>query len=295
MGYGLETFSLLKMLAHEGLLPKVKRVIDLGSQEIHFSKSDRENHHSRSIIREFILTLGGPDLPNEELDALANRASVGELFKILDIEYKPLDSNGWYGDPFDFNLDKVSHGDSAAYCLTINSGTTEHLLDQENAFRIAHDLTRVGGLMIHSVPFIGFIDHGFFNYNPNLFSQMALSNSYELIGMWVSAGGSLFEWNEYSAKNFSYLGYLSLSGGGLLLNCVFKKAYEGDYCIPFQQGYDAMIDSRILERYQVNVDGQLLDGVESRQILEQDNLRYVSGKTLARELVKRLIRKIRSG
>lgn len=295
MGYGISTFSVLKMLAIEGRFSEIKQVVDLGAQDIHFSEGDKASHPFRAIIRELCLALDGPDLSNEELDSLAARAPARELFERLNIRYKSLDSNAWYGDPFDFNFDEVSEEDREAYCVTINAGTTEHLFDQENAFRIAHDLTRVGGLMIHSVPFIGNIDHGFFNYNPNLFSQLALQNSYELLGMWVSGRGEeLFEWNEHSAGHFSYLGYISSpsKGGGLVLTCVMRKIHMGDFCIPFQKSYERMVESEIIKRYQVNVDGQMVNGAESRQIRENENLRYISGRALVRELGKRFMRRL---
>ena len=295
MGYGIATISVLKMLAIEGRLPEIKQVVDLGAQDIHFSESDKDSHPFRAIIRELCLVLDGPDLSNEEVDSLAARAPARDLFERLNIRYKSLDSNAWYGDPFDFNFDKVLEEDREAYCLTMNAGTTEHLFDQENAFRIAHDLTRVGGLMIHGVPFIGNIDHGFFNYNPNLFSQLASQNSYELVGMWVSGRGQeLLEWNEHSAKHFSYLGYISSpsNGGGLSLTCVMRKIHTGDFCIPFQKGYERMVESEIVKRYQVNVDGQMVNGAESRQIRENENLRFISGRALVRELGKRFMRRI---
>ena len=167
MGYGISTFSVLKMLAIEGRLSEIKQVVDLGAQDIHFSEGDKVSHPFRAIIRELCLVLDGPDLSNEEVDSLAARAPARDLFERLNIRYKSLDTNARYGEPFDLNFDQVSDEDRGAYCLTMNSGTTEHLFDQENAFRVAHDLTRVGGLMIHSVPFVGNIDHGFFNYNLN--------------------------------------------------------------------------------------------------------------------------------
>ena len=295
MGYGISSFAVLKMLAIDGSLSDIKQVVDLGAQEIHMSEGDQISHPFRTIIRELCLTLGGPDLSSEEVDSLAARASAGDLFERLNIRYKSLDTNAWYGEPFDLNFDKVSDEDRGAYCLTMNAGTTEHLFDQENAFRVAHDLTRVGGLMIHSVPFVGNIDHGLFNYNPNLFSQLALQNSYELLGMWVTGHGEeLFEWNEHSARHFSYLGYICSpnNGGGLFLTCVLRKVHAGDFCIPFQASYEHMVEIGALERYQVNFDGKMISAAEMRQIHEKENLRYLSGRALMRELGKRFMRRI---
>ena len=74
MGYGISTFSVLKMLAIEGRFSEIKQVVDLGAQDIHFSEGDKASHPFRAIIRELCLALDGPDLSHEELDSLAARA-----------------------------------------------------------------------------------------------------------------------------------------------------------------------------------------------------------------------------
>ena len=38
--------------------------------------------------------------------------------------------------------------------------------------------------MLHIVPFEGNFNHGFFNYNPVLFYDLAIYNNYEIIGFW---------------------------------------------------------------------------------------------------------------
>ena len=59
MGYGIGTFKVLHAMACEDRLPQLKRVIDLGAQEIHFSKGDCLSHPYRSIIGELSEQLGG--------------------------------------------------------------------------------------------------------------------------------------------------------------------------------------------------------------------------------------------
>ena len=50
--------------------------------------------------------------------------------------------------------------------LVVNAGTTEHVVNQDNAFRVMHDLTKVGGVMMHEVPAGGMLTHGVVGYNP---------------------------------------------------------------------------------------------------------------------------------
>ena len=67
------------------------------------------------------------------------------------------------------------------YDLVTNFGTTEHVANQLNAMKIIHDLTAVGGVMIHNVPLQGFMNHGLVNYNMKFFWMLARSNGYEWV------------------------------------------------------------------------------------------------------------------
>src|SRR5215208_6394289 len=79
----------------------------------------------------------------------------------------------------------------AKYGMTTNHGTTEHLLNQYNAFKMIHDFTAPGGLMLHALPFTVHLEHGFFNYQPNLFEALARFNSYKTLGVWVGPDWTL--------------------------------------------------------------------------------------------------------
>ena len=63
--------------------------------------------------------------------------------------------------------------------LVINNGTSEHVFDQANVFRIMHDHTRPGGFMMHWVPCLGWIDHGLYNVQPGFFFDLSRANGYE--------------------------------------------------------------------------------------------------------------------
>ena len=76
-------------------------------------------------------------------------------------------------------IDQVPEGCRGKYRLVTNYGTTEHVANQLNAFKIIHDLTAVGGLMVHSVPAQGMFCHGLVNYNPKFFWMLARSNGYK--------------------------------------------------------------------------------------------------------------------
>jgi len=67
--------------------------------------------------------------------------------------------------------------------LVTNFGTSEHVFDQAQLLETCHRLCAVGGLMVHVVPMAGDLNHGFFNYQPGLFVDLASTNSYQIVAL----------------------------------------------------------------------------------------------------------------
>jgi hypothetical protein len=65
----------------------------------------------------------------------------------------------------------------------VNFGTTEHVANQLNAFKLIHDLAAKGCIMVHTLPSHGQFNHGLVNYNPKFFWMLARSNGYRLLHM----------------------------------------------------------------------------------------------------------------
>lgn len=97
--------------------------------------------------------------------------------------YEAIDINSRFGSHvMDLNLDLARHyGFSRRYDLVVNVGTSEHIFDQAAVLRNAHNLAADGGLMLHIVPFTGYTNHGFYNYQPNLFYDLAAANGYAIV------------------------------------------------------------------------------------------------------------------
>ncbi|PIW30966.1 MAG: hypothetical protein COW30_00675 [Rhodospirillales bacterium CG15_BIG_FIL_POST_REV_8_21_14_020_66_15] len=292
MGYSVEIMALFQSMHGQGLFKDVRRVVDLGSQELHFAKQDVTNHAYRQIIARTVAAMGGPEISDAKLEALSNRSSAKAFYDLLDIEYTALDADGWYGKPFDINLDDIEETDRGAYCLCVNAGTTEHLIDQNNAFRIIHRLTRSGGLMLHALPFLGSIDHGFFNYNPNLFWSLARFNSYEMLGIWINPAGTaaLIPWN---AEMAAHLKAPIDPGSGISLWCLMRKEHDLEYCVPFQAGYEEAQAESNLARYNYAIDGRLMSGIDAYRISKsQQSIQTIPGRALLSELKRRILNRI---
>ncbi len=136
----------------------------LGSQEI---------HEPEEKIREFALRSGCADLARD----LSVRSLFRERYSVTD--YCDCDLNNKADLALDFG--KPLPAEFAGTAMTVlNSGTIEHIFDVGRAFRNIHELTCVGGAIIHCAPLTWF-EHGYFNFNPRLFSEIAAVNGYRLL------------------------------------------------------------------------------------------------------------------
>jgi hypothetical protein len=129
-----------------------------------------------------------------ELEHLAEDAPVSrDFWNWLGFEYASVDIDGSPGSiPLDLNYDSVPSAALGKYPLVTNFGTTEHVANQLNAFKIIHDLAAPGDVMVHHLPMQGMLNHGLVNYNPKFFWMLARSNGYRLVYMDVIASTSYY-------------------------------------------------------------------------------------------------------
>jgi len=101
--------------------------------------------------------------------------------------YDSIDVNDTYGSRvMDLNRDlHLRYGFDRVFSLVTNNGTGEHIFDQRSIFQNVHSLTDVGGVQVHVLPFLNYVNHGFFSFHPNLFHALARANRYRLIALGV--------------------------------------------------------------------------------------------------------------
>lgn len=73
------------------------------------------------------------------------------------------------------------------YDCVINNGTSEHVFDQANVFKIIHEHTRAGGIMVHFTPCLGWANHGLYNVQPGFFFDLAAANGYDILLVTLSS------------------------------------------------------------------------------------------------------------
>lgn len=141
----------------------------------------------------------------------------------------------------DLNLDFEKHYSfTEKFNLVTNAGTGEHIFNQYTVFNNMHNVTKKDGIMIHVLPSFGWIDHGFYNFQPNLFKDLAKENSYTLIDLY-------FTQRNTRVKNLN-------RNEDALVVCILQKNNVEEFRIPQQGVYsgDNIETDEISSRYRNN-------------------------------------------
>lgn len=130
------------------------------------------------------------ELGNQRFTAPGKHDSTADFYKSLGFEsYLALDVNTDMGAKV-VDLNKPIRGHHydliGKFDLVTNNGTGEHIFNQDAVFENIHDLCKVGGAMLHILPVGPWVNHGFFNYNPILFRDLAAANGYEWLFLWLA-------------------------------------------------------------------------------------------------------------
>jgi len=187
VGMGASTLPLLMALKRRGFIPNGSAVIEIGAQQLDESfvaaKAD-----IAATGRFFGVTDPPPPFawtgPRSDTNVLAGAPLAREFWTWLGLSYASIDIDGSPGSiPLDLNYDEVPTEFIGKYDVVTNFGTTEHVANQLQCFKIAHDLATPGGLMLHVLPASGGLNHGLVSYNPKFFWMLGRSNGYKIAFM----------------------------------------------------------------------------------------------------------------
>jgi hypothetical protein len=123
-----------------------------------------------------------------EVGSIHSRLS--EIIDLSNVEYTSFDvCPGLRTEILDLNRQDLPERYREYFDVILNFGTTEHVFNQYNSYRVMHDALSSRGVFFHQVPTVGYVDHGYFCYHPLFFKDLALANDYEILDMWYSASG----------------------------------------------------------------------------------------------------------
>ena len=194
-------FQYLTRMCEAGLLSKNTRVLDIGCSNLYRATAAG----TQAFLERFGVT---DELFAKEFEqtSFAKNAFVGELLEKCGIHYQSLDVKADFNTiVFDLNNDRLPRRLRGSFDLVLNFGTTEHVFNQANAFRVIHEATRPIGFIYHQLPVAGFCDHCYFLYTGRFFFDLAGYNSYRIIDCWYEQGGS----SKLSTSAFNYQKHFS--------------------------------------------------------------------------------------
>jgi SAM-dependent methyltransferase len=165
--------------------------LDIGAAHVH--------HASVEDILFFFTKYGKRPLDGRlraKADDLARRSEakpgipitlMSEILEETTVDYLAFDViHGPHTRIFDLNFEQLPRRWVGRFDIVCNFGTTEHVFGQYNAFKVIHDALKPGGYVYHQLPATGFFDHGYVNYNPRTFSELAAANDYEIVEFFFS-------------------------------------------------------------------------------------------------------------
>ena len=109
---------------------------------------------------------------------------LAKVFYRALLDYRRIVAIDLHGTPAALRID-LNHPVTfkEQFDMLVNSGTGEHVFNVFQFFKTCHEVTRPGGIMFHSMPFSGWVEHGFYNFNPTFYWDLAAANGYRVAAM----------------------------------------------------------------------------------------------------------------
>lgn len=188
-------FRYLEYMSKKGYLGDGNiSILDIGTQNLLFLEEER--------AVKFVSDMRSSPLASDDIEAIKRlcyfstprpgerTAYVSELLELTDIQYVSFDvAPGLSTEILDLNFETLPRKYKNYFDLVINCGTLEHIINQHNCLNTIHDALKVNGVWFDQPPSIGFMNHGYFNYNPLFYRDLSAANDYELIDLWFSPAG----------------------------------------------------------------------------------------------------------
>lgn len=248
-------YSLVRRLAKQGLLAKTPKILELGQSNWYGDVP------FESLLSDIDIFAADPEA------AAALKAKAVELgktqgqhwlFGLADVfwqtflgphSYTAIDLDGIDDRALKYDLNEPVPIDDS-FDIVCNFGTAEHVFNTYQVFKTVHDLTKTGGWMLHGLPFQGWIDHGFYNIQPTLFFDLAVTNGY---------GKGAFLYAEISPPNLvqivgretvHQLAEQGKIGANAMLFTALRKMDDSPFKAPMQAYYDRRLDKQSAKRWE---------------------------------------------
>ncbi len=194
MGYGSTAhFDLIESLLAQrrrSLGPaECLRICELGDQTIQVSKEAADSLHAFAARNHTPGSASDFAQLRRRLDEhVGGQMHVRDVFVAAGYDYVSIDVNEEGGARFvDLNYWPNEAAALGKFDVVTNFGTTEHVANQASAFATVHHLLSPGGVAIHHVPMVHYLNHALVNLTPRFLSSLATLNDYTVMSTYVQS------------------------------------------------------------------------------------------------------------
>lgn len=229
-------YHILEALRKGGLLPRRPAVLELGEAEWYGELAtlidDVVPDAARRAELKKRLAAVRPDDPYRAWH-------LAKLFYAAFLDYRELVAIDFHGTPQARPIDLNQPANlGQRFEVVIDGGTAEHVFNVAQFFRTCHEVTAPGGLMLHHNPFRGWLEHGFYNFNPTFYWDVAAANRYEVLMLVYTEVQPMRIEQLFSREKIVEMGRAGELGANAMLYAVYRKpATEAPFALPRQAYY----------------------------------------------------------
>ncbi len=241
MAIGIVEYSMIRSLRVQGALPVGGNLLEIGQAnwfgnvELNQLAEDIAEFapgHRREALASKLRDISD-DGPPKHMFALA------KMFWETFLQPASMTAIDLGGDEQAHKLDLNQPVDlGSQFDVVSNLGTAEHVFNVAQLFKTIHEHTLPNGLMIHVMPFTGWIDHGFFNFHPTFYWDLAAANRYAVM---LTVYGELRPPKMLHVPNREAIPAMLQKGeigpNSLLYVVLKKNAEETEFAVPMQGYY----------------------------------------------------------
>ena len=193
------------------------------------------------------------------LDGKPDIKNVPDFYGMLGFtRYESIDLDNKATLQTDLNKPQIPEEWAGAFDLVTNNGTGEHIFNQAAIFEVMHVLCKAGGMMIHVVPWINWLNHGFYNLHPRIFGDVADANGYKIEFMWSNDRDDQSRDNEISLEETKVP---PPQAKNIVLAVCMRKQSDGEFAIPIQGKYRYLARGTAVSQSAGRVADAVVDGL----------------------------------
>lgn len=249
---GIE-YNLFKLLREQNVMPPGGDVLELGEANWYGDVDVR-------LLGQDIYRFVSEERRQEvfrHLDEIVVAKRQGMLFEIAKIFWltflqpRSITAIDFHGTEQALKLDLNTSIDlGRQFHAVLNLGTAEHVFNVAQIFKTIHDHTEPGGVMVHGLPFSGWVDHGFFNFNPTFYWDLAAANGYTMMAAIYTELNPLKLIQLHGRESIIEMAKQEQIGKNSLIYVVMRKAdLNSDFQIPLQGYYANTVSKEAAEAW----------------------------------------------